>query len=120
MKQRFYYFLLILIVISLGLLSRKLAFIPFIVGDFLYGCVAYLGIRFLFIDYNKTFALSSSIIFCYAIEFLQLSNVPWLLNLRQTTFGIYVLGSGFIWSDILAYTLGILIVYLIDKRKHNA
>ncbi|GAA4124671.1 hypothetical protein GCM10022250_09620 [Flavobacterium chungbukense] len=56
-----------------------------------------------------------SLLICYGIEFLQLYQAEWIIELRKTIFGRYVLGQGFLWSDILAYTFGILFVFMIEK-----
>lgn len=55
-----------------------------------------------------------ALIFCFCIEFLQLYKTEWLLAIRRTTLGHYVLGQGFLWSDLVFYTLGIAIAFLID------
>lgn len=60
-----------------------------------------------------------SLLLCYCIEFLQLYQAEWIIELRKTLFGRYVLGQGFLWSDILAYTFGIAFVFLIEKITLN-
>jgi len=42
-----------------------------------------------------------------ADEISQLYQAPWLNSLRSTTVGHLVLGSGFSWVDMLAYTVGV-------------
>jgi hypothetical protein len=58
---------------------------------------------------------------CYTIEFLQLYQGNWMIELRKTLFGRYVLGQGFLWTDILAYTFGIAVAFSIEKiiLKHR-
>jgi len=56
-----------------------------------------------------------SLLICYGIEFLQLYQAEWIIELRKTLFGIYVLGQGFLWSDILAYTFGITVSLAAEK-----
>jgi hypothetical protein len=59
---------------------------------------------------------------CYGIEFLQLYQAEWIIELRKTLFGRYVLGQGFLWTDILAYTFGIFTAFIIEKitfKHHN-
>jgi hypothetical protein len=56
-----------------------------------------------------------SLLLCYGIEFLQLYQDEWMIELRKTLFGRYVLGQGFLWTDILAYTFGITIAFLMEK-----
>jgi hypothetical protein len=56
-----------------------------------------------------------ALLICYCIEFLQLYQGEWMIELRKTLCGRYVLGQGFLWSDILAYTFGIAIAFITDK-----
>lgn len=115
-RSRIIYALLILLVIATGILSRKVAGIPPIVGDALYAVMMFLIIRFLLIrlNYLKTAVLSLSI--CYLIELSQLYSAPWIKQIRNTTLGALVLGRGFMWSDMAAYTLGTLICLVIFSR----
>jgi hypothetical protein len=109
------YFILILIVLILGILSRKISVIPLFIGDVLYAVLIYFGLRFLFIHLktHKTFLLS--LLFCFSIEILQLAQMDWLIGLRKTTLGHYILGQGFLWLDLLCYIIGGLLAYIIDK-----
>ena len=45
----------------------------------------------------------------YMVEISQLYQVQWLNNIRMTTPGRLVLGQGFLWGDIISYTIGITI-----------
>jgi hypothetical protein len=112
-RIRLIYALFVLIVIALGLLSRKIAMIPLLVGDVLYAVMMFLIICFLFLRLSfKNIALISLSI-CYLIEFGQLYTAPWIDRIRDTTFGALVLGRGFLWSDLVAYTLGTAICLFI-------
>lgn len=110
------YFILILFVIILGILSRKISDIPLFIGDVLYAVLIYFGLRFLFIHLktHKTFLLS--LLFCFSIEILQLVQIDWLIGLRKTTLGHYILGQGFLWLDLLCYIFGTLIAFVIDWK----
>jgi hypothetical protein len=48
-----------------------------------------------------------TLLFAYGIEISQLFHPPWLEGLRSIKLFALVLGYGFLWSDIVAYTLGI-------------
>jgi hypothetical protein len=113
--NRLNYFILILFVLILGILSRKISVIPLFIGDVLYAVLIYFGLRFLFIHLktSKTFLLS--LLFCFSIEILQLVQMDWLIGLRKTTLGHYILGQGFLWLDLLCYVAGSIISYFIDK-----
>jgi hypothetical protein len=114
-KLRNQYFILFLFVIFLGILSRKVSFVPLCTGDFLYAVMIYLLVRILFPFKKSSFIAPLSLLICYSIEFLQLYQGNWMLELRKTLFGRYVLGQGFLWSDILAYTCGILTFFIIER-----
>jgi len=113
-NTRFTYFIIIVSVIILGILSRKIGGIPTFFGDTLYAVMIYFGLRMLFINNSSKMTIVLALVFCFCIEFLQLYRAEWLLTIRRTTLGHYVLGQGFLWSDLAFYTLGILIAFLID------
>ena len=56
-----------------------------------------------------------SLLICYAIEFLQIYQGEWMIELRKTLFGRYVLGQGFLWTDMTAYTFGITIAFFVER-----
>lgn len=56
-----------------------------------------------------------ALLFSYTIELSQLYQAEWINAIRETTLGGLVLGFGFLWSDIAAYTLGISIGVLLEK-----
>lgn len=114
-KSRISYFLAFLFTIFLGILSRKISFIPVWIGDFLYAIMIYFLIRIFLFNKKASIVLLLSLVSCYAIEFLQLYQGVEMIELRKTLFGKYVLGQGFLWSDILAYTIGITFIYLLEK-----
>ena len=113
-NSRIQYFILILIVIALGITSRKMDGVPTFFGDTLYAVMIYFGMRMFFINFNIKKAAILALLFCFAIEFLQLYDAKWMLDIRRTTLGHYVLGQGFLWSDLVYYTLGIIMAFLID------
>jgi hypothetical protein len=118
-NSRIRYFILILIVVALGITSRKMEGVPTFIGDTLYAVMIYFGMRMLFVNINIKKTAMLALLICFAIEFLQLYNAEWMLAIRRTTLGHYVLGQGFIWSDLPYYTLGIIIAFLIDFNWIN-
>jgi len=120
MKTRIRYFFLICLIIILGLLSRKLNFMPLFVGDILYAVMIYFMVRFVFINSSRIKIATIAILICYLIETLQLYQAFWIIEIRKTTFGHLILGQGFLWSDLLAYTFGIGIGYILEKIIFNA
>ena len=62
----------------------------------------------------KTYLLIK-IAICFIIEVSQLIKVDWLNEIRNTTLGKLTLGSGFLWSDLVSYTLGGLVGFVLEK-----
>jgi hypothetical protein len=113
-NSRIRYFILVLIVIALGITSRKIEGVPTFFGDTLYAVMIYFGLRMLFVNFNIQKTAFFALLFCFSIEFLQLYDAKWMLEIRRTSLGHYVLGQGFLWSDLGYYTIGIIIAYWID------
>jgi hypothetical protein len=66
-------------------------------------------------DSKKSTSLLLSLLFCFDIEILQLVQIDWLLAIRKTTLGHYILGQGFLWLDLLCYVIGSFTAYYFDK-----
>ena len=115
-SNRLNYIILILLVLILGILSRKILGIPLFIGDVLYAVLIYFGFRFLIMDSRKSTSLLLSLLFCFGIEILQLVQIDWLIGIRKTTLGHYILGEGFLWLDLLCYVVGTLVAFLIDWK----
>lgn len=103
----------------LGLLSRKLDNLPVIVslyaGDILWALMVFLIVDFVFNNKPILFNISIAIIFSYGIEISQLYHAPWIDSIRNTTLGGLILGFGFLWSDLICYTIGIFIGGIIES-----
>lgn len=121
MKQRIKYSLIIVIIIASGLLSRKIGFLPSWIGDMLYATMMYFIVRFVCLQKDKVFIAACSLGICFLIEFSQLYQAGWINTLRSTLPGRLVLGQGFLWSDLPAYTLGVAIAFVTDTvlRQNN-
>jgi hypothetical protein len=122
-SNRLYYFIILIGIILLGILSRSNNIIPLFLGDVLYAIMVYFGMRFLFIKLKQTQILLLSLLLCFAIECFQLCQANWIVTIRKTTLGHYALGQGFLWSDLFYYSFGCIIAYFIDifldKRKNR-
>lgn len=118
-RNRVVYLILIIIVMILGLLSRKLDNLPVIVslyaGDILWALMVFLIVDFVFNNKSILFNISIAIIFSYGIEISQLYHAPWIDSIRNTTLGGLILGFGFLWSDLICYTIGIFIGGIIES-----
>lgn len=119
------YLVMVFVVVVLGLLARKwAAYLPEIInlylGDALWALMVYLLIRAVFVDWKAGKTAIAGLVFCLLIELSQLYQAPWINSIRQTTLGALVLGFGFLWSDLLAYTLGIVAGVIIDYKITSA
>jgi len=57
------------------------------------------------------------LLFAYLIETLQYFNLVKHLGLQHSRLANIVIGNHFEWTDMLAYTLGILCILLLDKLR---
>jgi hypothetical protein len=105
-------------IIALGLPARLIPTLPswyiLYFGDFLWAMLV-------FFLYGLLFRLTTKYTFCIAlitaclIEVSQLFHPAWLEYLRSIRLLAFVLGFGFLWSDLVAYTLGISLAAGIDR-----
>jgi len=75
----------------------------------------YLFASLLLKDRKPSLIALVSLLFCYLIEISQLYHAPWIDAIRNTRLGGLVLGFGFLWTDIIAYTMGIGIMLAIES-----
>ena len=112
-RSRPIYFVAILAVITLSLLSRRFPeFLPAALGkypgDALWALVVFLGFGFWFRRAPTVVVALAAFAFSVAIEVSQLYHAPWIDSVRATLPGRLILGSGFLWADIAAYAAAIL------------
>ena len=110
-KLRIFYLSGIAVLIALGLLSRRVKFVPAACGDALWAMMVYCCFRIVLIRKPMIISAVAALITSFAIEFSQMLTPDWLVKIRSTFLGHMLLGQGFLWSDLLAYTIGIAVVY---------
>lgn len=113
-NMRITYFYIIILTIIIGILSRTNNNIPLFIGDILYAVLIYFGFRFLFIDSKKTTSLLLGLIFCFCLEISQLIQLDWLVTIRKNALGHYILGHGFLLTDLICLAIGTIAAYFID------
>ena len=103
--------------IPIGLATRQYGneWMKLYLGDVLWAAMIYWGFKFLFVQEPKRTAFYA-LIFCFLIEFSQLYHEPWIDEIRNTRLGGLVLGFGFLWSDMVCYSVGVIGSYLGDER----
>jgi len=111
-RNRIHYLIFSVATIIIGLTSRFYSeYLPDVVnlglGDSLWALMIYWMMAFLFprIPIVRLTILSLSV--CFLVEFSQLIQVDWLNSIRSHFLGALVLGKGFLWSDLLAYSIGV-------------
>ena len=55
------------------------------------------------------------LVFSFAIEFLQYLNILQVIGLEKSKIARTLMGYSFEWIDLLAYTVGISIVLVVEK-----
>lgn len=113
-RSRVKYALLTPLVIGLGLASRSPQFhwphfISAYAGDTLWALLVFLGFGILFPHCTTRHIVLATAALSFAIELSQLYHAPWLDALRAHHLAALVLGQGFLWTDLLCYTIGIVI-----------
>ncbi|AOT08665.1 DUF2809 domain-containing protein [Pseudoalteromonas luteoviolacea] len=101
-----------LITMGLGLFSRAdiiefPVWVSLYLGDFLWALMVFWLMCALKPSMSNRCALVIACLFCFSIELSQLYQGSWLNSIRQTWLGGLVLGFGFKFSDLMAYSLGI-------------
>ena len=100
------------VVTALGLGSRLYAaflpeFIATYAGDTLWAVMAFLVIGFMFPRWSIARVAVAALLLSYADEISQLYHARWIDQVRANWLGGLLLGFGFLWSDILCYTVGV-------------
>lgn len=127
-RKRIIYMGLVIIVIILGIASRRYgSYLPNIIskyaGDTLWALMVYLGFGFIFNKAKISNVALASMTFSYLIEISQLYQGEWINSIRDTTLGALILGHGFLIGDLVCYTIGIVIgivfEYLYFTRRNS-
>lgn len=108
------------VVIALGLASRAFPqFVPEALGKYPGDALWAMMIVFAlgaFATRMRTWQLALvALLVCFAVEFGQLYQAPWITGLRAHPLGHLVLGSHFGWVDLAAYAAGVALAAFIDK-----
>jgi hypothetical protein len=121
LRRRAFLCLAAAFVVAVGLATRVDSIpLPALVksygGDTLWAVLVFL---LLAIAMPRRSALSLAVvamIVAFGVEVLQLYQAPWLTAIRSTLPGRLVLGQGFLFSDLLCYTVGICLAAAIYHR----
>lgn len=120
MRAKLAYSLAMLMMMVLGFGSRAFAdqlplFISRHFGDALWAAMIYFAFRVLLTRQQRWISVVLSFGFSFSIEFSQLYQEIWINELRATLLGGLILGKGFLWVDLIRYSVGILFSYVADR-----
>lgn len=115
----FTYLGLVIFVMILGLGTRNISehlpnWINLYLGDTLWALMVFFLFGFIFRTRETRFIAALALLFSFGIEVSQLYHSQWIDTLRQTRLGGLVLGFGFLWRDLVSYSVGIGIGILVN------
>jgi hypothetical protein len=125
LRSRLKLLIVLCIVVAAGLFSRSVhanilpQFVQSYAGDTLWAVALYLVLALKSPVARAGELMLVSLIIAFGIEFSQLYQADWINTIRNTAPFGYILGFGFIWSDLLCYTAGISAAFLIDIGIRN-
>jgi len=105
---------IVLVLIALFVRDR---FIRPVFGDFLVVIFMYYAVAG-FINMPKMWLAIGVLLFAYAIEIGQYYNLVYHLGLKGNRLAEIIIGMGFTWTDMLAYTLGVIFVYVFESKRN--
>jgi hypothetical protein len=113
-RTRTIFFLCAVAVTVVGLASRRYqAVLPEFVGEYsgdtLWALMLFLLVSTWVAGRTVISRATISLVFAFLVEISQLYHAPWIDSIRNTTLGGLVLGFGFLWTDFVCYTVGIII-----------
>lgn len=106
-------FLLLGISALIAFYSRELGSIRGYIGDVVIVMFLYSLVR-TFHDIGRMYTFLGVVIFAYLIEWLQYLDILDILHIRGNTILKLALGSVFDPYDLIAYTVGWILIFLID------
>lgn len=116
-KHYFIIFIFLFMIEALIAIFLKAGFIRHTFGDYLVVILLYCFFKS-FMNARPIYIAIVVLLIAFVIEFSQHFNVLSLFNLQQNTIAKIIFGSTFQVSDLVAYTLGITTVILIELKRH--
>ncbi len=118
MKLNKTYLLIILFLLFTEILIAlflKTGFIRHTFGDYLVTILIYCFVKS-FIEINSFKLATLVLVFAFTVELLQLTTILKTLHLHNSHLAKLILGNTFQTSDLVAYTLGIITVLIIELK----
>lgn len=118
-NKKYFYFTLVLFLIEICIaVFINDSFIRPFIGDVLVVILIYCFVK-TFWNIQSSIAALSVLAFSYTIEILQYFNFVNKLGLQNNKILAVALGSTFDWKDIIAYTVGIIVVLWLENRTNT-
>ncbi len=113
------YLFLIAIAAAIGILSRKYgSFLPEFLarytGDTMWAFALYFLLSLFLLKRSFSFRFWLTCLISLLIELSQYYHAPWIDKLRSTLVGALILGSTFVWTDLLCYLAGAVLAVVVD------
>lgn len=86
------------------------------IGDTLVVILIYCFLR-AFINSAPWKIATFTLLFAYTVEILQYFNIIEKLGLENSKLARVVIGTSFAWTDLLAYTAGIIFILFIERKE---
>ena len=120
-RNRLMYGAMVLAVIALGLASRRYpglfpAALGKYPGDALWTMMVFFGLAMIAPRLSVARLALGALAISYVVEFGQLYQAPWIVAVRAHPLGHLVLGTAFGWMDLVAYTVGAVVSFMIESR----
>jgi len=116
MKFNFKYFIIFILLLFTEILIVKTSgFIRHTFGDFLAAIGVYYFVKSFF-DINPIKLGIGVLVFSFIVELLQLTPFLEITGLSNNRMASIIFGSTFSYGDLLAYTLGVITVVVIDLK----
>jgi len=116
----------LIVVIFLGLMSRKfIGLFPESIGqypgDAFWAVAVYLSWGLILPAAKELRLMLLALATSYLVEFSQLYHAPWLDEIRDQTWGHLLLASTFNATDLVAYAVGVFTFYIVESglNKHG-
>jgi Protein of unknown function (DUF2809) len=76
-------------------------------GDTFWALMVFVGIGLIARAWPTKRVAGLALAVSYGVEISQLYHAGWIDQLRHSVVGALVLGQGFVWSDLVCYTVGV-------------
>lgn len=96
-----------ILTVAVGLASRHVGGVPQWVGDLLWSTMVFLLVSAAWPRGGRWRCGAVALTVSWLVELTQLYHPLWLDRVRGTTVGHLVLGSTFLWTDLVAYIAGV-------------